>query len=120
MQSHHYSRGRPADPRLSTFTQDHLPSLLLTAIPSHTRHFPSRANPYFSPALTPSGGWAFLVKHGVRVYVSTGSVEGMYDEIMALQRGMERDGVDVELRVVSGDSGLYDGGSPHLASPTPT
>jgi acetyl esterase/lipase len=93
---------RPDDPLTPAYPQDHLPSLTLTAIPSHTRHFPrQRANPYFSPALTPSGGWGFLVKHGVRVYVSAGSAEAMYDEIVALQRGMKRDGVDVELRVVS-------------------
>ncbi|RSH91989.1 hypothetical protein EHS25_009360 [Saitozyma podzolica] len=53
---------------------DHLPSLLLTAIPSHTRHFPSRANPYFSPALTPriQGG-----THSEFVWVDRGEIDTM-------------------------------------------
>lgn len=35
------------------------------------------------------------------MYISAGSAEAFYDEILALYNGMKRDGVEVELRVVS-------------------
>lgn len=83
--------------------QDSLSELSLVCIPSHTRHFPSSANLYFSPALTTStsGGWTHLKKHGVRVYICGGTAEGMEDEILALAKGMKADGLDVMLHMVS-------------------
>jgi acetyl esterase/lipase len=40
------------------------------------------------------------VKGGVKVYVQTGTAEILYDEDLALARGMKEEGVDVRLREV--------------------
>lgn len=71
-------------------------------IPSHTRHFPNRTDPYFSPALAPSGSFSHLARHRVKVYVSAGSAEKFYDETLTLYAGMKRDKVNVRLRVFEG------------------
>jgi hypothetical protein len=99
--------------------QDHLPDLTPVSIPSHTRHYPTRTNPYFSPALAPLGGWAFLVRHEVKVYISGGSAERMYDEILALHRGMKQDRVDVKLRSVSSTNRTHARGGEERLALTP-
>ncbi|WVQ82452.1 hypothetical protein IAT38_004581 [Cryptococcus sp. DSM 104549] len=81
---------------------DHLVDLTTSYIPSHTRHFISKSDPYLSPALATMGGFNHLARHKVKVYISAGTAEAFYDEIVALYRGMKRDGVDVELREIAG------------------
>ncbi|WWD17607.1 hypothetical protein CI109_102048 [Kwoniella shandongensis] len=82
---------------------DHLVDLTTVNIPSHTRHFPNnKSNLYFSPALTTSGGFGYLVSHQTKVYISAGTAEAFYDEILALHHAMKRDGVDVQLRTLDG------------------
>ncbi|OWZ28685.1 hypothetical protein C349_06579 [Cryptococcus neoformans var. grubii Br795] len=81
---------------------DHLVDLTTSYIPSHTRHFTDKTNPYLSPALSPFGSFEYLKGHDTKVYISAGSAEAFYDEILALYNGMKRDGVEVELRVLEG------------------
>ena len=72
------------------------------AIASAMRYYKpdAKGDVYFSPALTGSGGFAYLMKEGVKVYVQLGTKEVLCDEIRALVAGMERDGVNVKLTEV--------------------
>lgn len=89
--------------RQTNATYDYLASNTGTnAIGIATRFFipEVKLDPYFSPALAPSGGFDYLAKEGVRVYVMLGTREGLADECRALARSLRRDGVDVKLREV--------------------
>ncbi|WWC64401.1 uncharacterized protein I303_107011 [Kwoniella dejecticola CBS 10117] len=54
---------------------------------------------YASPAKMISGGWDYLVKEQVRVYVHYGGKELFCVEIEALGKGLKGDGVDVRMRL---------------------
>ncbi|WWC71843.1 uncharacterized protein I206_105802 [Kwoniella pini CBS 10737] len=69
---------------------------------------------YASPAKMSKGGWDYLRKEKVKVYMHYGGRELFHDEIVALGEGMKRDGVDVMMRLdpdglhtsgISGDAG---------------
>jgi len=60
----------------------------------------AKLDPYFSPALAGPGESDYLSKADVKVYVQLGTREVLCDEIRAVVNGMERDGVDVQLREV--------------------
>lgn len=90
--------------RTNTPLQDYCGSFGTSGLDSHTRHFHEHlaANPYFSPALaTEKPRFQHLVKSGVKVYIQTGTAEILYDEDVALFKGMREEGVDVRLREVS-------------------
>ncbi|OCF61106.1 hypothetical protein L486_00750 [Kwoniella mangroviensis CBS 10435] len=54
---------------------------------------------YASPAKMMAGGWKYLKEEGTEVYVHYGGRELFKDEIEELGRGMNRDGVDVRMRL---------------------
>ena len=72
------------------------------SITSAMRHYKTQAkgDMYFSPALTGSGGFDYLVEEGVQVYVQLGTKEVLCDEVRALVTSLERDGVRVKLTEV--------------------
>lgn len=92
--------------------------MLGKAVQSAVRYYmrPALRMPLFSPALAPQGYWTPLA--GSRVFVSVGEDEVFADEDFALVEGMKRDGVQVQVYVVSWVSfSLMEGGewTPHWA-----